>query len=239
LPTTTPTSTIEKIAELGGTPIVHGRNWFEADAHARSLVAATPLGFYIPPFDHPSIWRGHATLVDELVADLSGSLPDVVIASVGGGGLFCGILQGLEEHGATTSTAIAVETTGTAKLAKSLKVDKVVVLEDVSGIATTLGCSNVCDGLWDGVKRWKNAVKSWVATDTQAARACVRFADEERCIVEAACGAALAAVYEPGVLKGLMAGRKPLTRDSIVVVVVCGGSNATVDVLANYRKTYC
>ena len=62
-------------------------------------------------------------------------------------------------------------------------------------------------------------MKGW-AGDGAAARACVRFAEEERMLVEAACGASLAAVYEAGLRKMM----PELTRESKVVVVVCGGN---------------
>lgn len=48
-------------------------------------------GVYVPPFDHPDIWDGHATLVPELVEQLDGVKPAAVVLSVGGGGLFLGV----------------------------------------------------------------------------------------------------------------------------------------------------
>lgn len=45
----------------------------------------------MPPFDHPDIWDGHATLVTELVEQLDGAKPAAVVLSVGGGGLFLGV----------------------------------------------------------------------------------------------------------------------------------------------------
>lgn len=71
---------------------VHGDNWNAADALARQLVAQDPSAAYIPPYDHPLLWEGHSTLVDELAAEM-GERPAAIVASVGGGGLVCGVYE--------------------------------------------------------------------------------------------------------------------------------------------------
>ena len=53
---------------------------------------------FIHPFDHPLIWQGHASLIHEIAktVETSGGYiakPDAIVASVGGGGLLCGVLQ--------------------------------------------------------------------------------------------------------------------------------------------------
>ena len=54
---------------------------------------------YINPFDHPLIWEGHGSVIDELKTDLNGIKPSLIIFSVGGGGLLLGILNGLKGNG--------------------------------------------------------------------------------------------------------------------------------------------
>jgi L-serine/L-threonine ammonia-lyase len=62
-------------------------------------------------------------------------------------------------------------------------------------------------------------IHSAVVSDRAAVSACLQFADDHRVVVEPACGAALAAVYE----------RLPaLDAFSSVLVVVCGGDAGTV-----------
>ena len=46
---------------------------------------------YIHPFDDPALWTGHATMIEEIYADISqfrinNNKPDVIITVVGGGG---------------------------------------------------------------------------------------------------------------------------------------------------------
>ena len=79
-----------------------GENWNAADAKARE--AAQEAGgencLYCPPFDHPLIWEGNASLMHEIAAKVNeiGQV-DAVVVSVGGGGLLCGIQAGIESLG--------------------------------------------------------------------------------------------------------------------------------------------
>ena len=63
---------------------------------------------------------------------------------------------------------------------------------------------------------------------------CWRLADDERILVEPACGVSVALAYD-GRLKHLIKG---LTKESKVVIVVCGGSGVTIEKLVEWRKTY-
>lgn len=74
-----------------------------------------------------------------------------------------------------------------------------------------------------------------LVTDKEAIQACIQFLDDERILVEPACGATLALVYT-GRLREVMKGR--LTEDSKVVLVVCGGSNISLEVLQRYKVEY-
>lgn len=72
---------------------VHGVNWNAADTLARREAAQREGAAYVPPYDNPRLWTGHSTLVDELAVDLA-KPASAVVASVGGGGLLCGIYEG-------------------------------------------------------------------------------------------------------------------------------------------------
>ena len=73
-----------------------------------------------------------------------------------------------------------------------------------------------------------------VLTDADAARACCRFADDERLLVELACGASIAVCYD-GRLRNIL---PHLTPESKVVIVVCGGSNISLGTLVDYRQKF-
>lgn len=91
----------------------------------------------------PLLWTGHATIIDETVRQ--GVRPDAIVVSVGGGGLLCGVIEGVRRNGLSTVPVIAVETEGTASLAGSLQRNRNTEIERITGIATSLGAKKVPD----------------------------------------------------------------------------------------------
>ncbi|PVI00904.1 tryptophan synthase beta subunit-like PLP-dependent enzyme [Periconia macrospinosa] len=236
VPTTTSQYMIEKLNAAGASDVIQvGASWMEADAHLKDVVipAAKERGeipTYVPPFDAQEIWDGNATIVEEVLEDLGGA-PDAVVCSVGGGGLFSGIMQGLIRAGANTVTKVlAVETEGAASLALSLKEGRIATLPAITSIANALGTRSVARQTFEYAQL--ENVKSVVLTDRDAMEGCVRFADDERIMVEAACGVNLALCYG-GRLKKVL---PELTKESKVVIVVCGGSNITAEMLQSYAQ---
>ena len=228
---------VEKIRVAGAAEVVQvGETWKEADEFLRGEMMPSRQGrgqgegedgVYVPPFDHEDVWAGNAGMVMELE-----ERPDVVVCSVGGGGLFCGVMQGLEQRGWEGVDIVAVETEGAASLAKSLQEGELVTLKEITSIATSLGARRVAERAFRyGQER---NVKSVVLSDAEAAMGCWRLADEERLLVEPACGVS-AALCWGGRLKKVLPN---LTPESKVVIVVCGGSNITIEMLVEYRKKY-
>jgi len=206
--------------------ITHGDHWSQADQHVRRLVQENN-GVYCPPFDHELVWQGNATLVAEL-----GRKPDAIVCSVGGGGLFIGILLGLAKRGWSDVPVVAVETHGAASLHDSIKARRLVTLGKIDTIATSLGATTVAEkALSLSLER---PVTPLLVSDAQAAIASYKFADDHKIMVEAACGAALAPAYF-GMLPDVLPG---WSKTSHVVIVVCGGSNISVEKMAEYKSTY-
>jgi L-serine/L-threonine ammonia-lyase len=239
-----------KLRTAGAAEVIQiGTSWREADEHLREMILpGDENGVYIPPFDHPEIWAGAATMVDEIELQLGERsqtglatraaehaakmiAPDAIVCSVGGGGLFCGIMQGLEGSSVSQHTrVIAAETLGAESLHVSVEAKELVTLPAITSIATSLGATRVAKQALDyGLE---DKVLTVVLTDDNAVEACWRFANEERILVEPACGATLAVAYT-GKLKQLL---PDLTAESKVVLVVCGGSNITIEILAAYRQ---
>ncbi|KAE9981068.1 hypothetical protein EG328_011865 [Venturia inaequalis] len=256
VPLTTSDYMISKLKDAGATGVIqHSASWVEADTYLREiLVKRRDEGedaVYVPPFDDPGVWSGHATMVDEVLEQLSevqghyatggdgheekgGDVKlDVVVCSVGGGGLFSGIMQGLSSPSLQDTTKVlAVETRGADSLSQSLLARKLVTLPAITSIATSLGARTVCQRALDyGLQ---DNVTSVVVEDKEAVDACKRFLDDERILVEPACGAALAICYE-GRLRRVM---PELREGSNVVIVVCGGSNISFGILEKYRRDF-
>lgn len=221
VPETTSVRARDLIKMEGAQLVVHGRSWAEANDFAQSLLhdGAT----FIHPFDDPLLWSGHSTMIDE-VAD-AGVKPDAVVLSVGGGGLLCGVLEGLHRHGWTDVPVIAAETEGMASYAGSLAAGEVVELAAVTGIATSLGARRPAARAVEWSR--SHPIASVVVSDRQAVEASLQFLADHRVLVEPACGAALAA---------LEAGCPALDPASNVLAIVCGGVVATVEQLQDWKR---
>jgi L-serine/L-threonine ammonia-lyase len=224
VPHTTPESVRDQIRAIGAQVLVHGQVWDETNHEAKRL-CTMPGAVYVSPFDHPHIWEGHATLIDEAVAQ---ARPlevafDVVICSVGGGGLLCGVLEGLHRNGLSHIPVIAVETEGTASFHASIKAGERVTLPKITSIATSLGAKRVASAAFEWRQRHK--IISVTVTDRQAVNALLTFADDMRTLVEPACGAALALAYDA--LPILDPFKAPL-------IVVCGGIGVDLEKCASH-----
>ncbi|KAL3902449.1 MAG: hypothetical protein SGPRY_012065 [Prymnesium sp.] len=224
VPETTKAIMLDKIRAHGAHVTVHGANWNEADKLARSLVAEDQGAEYIPPYEHPLLWEGHSSLVDELVE--AGVKPGAVVASVGGGGLLCGIALGMQRHGWNDTRLIAAETHGANCLAAAVAAGEPVKLDAITSIATSLGalqCSPTALKLFEQHKG-----ECAMVTDEQAVRACAQMLSHHRVLVEPACGAAIAAaLHEPQ--------RSRLSDLESVVIVVCGGSGVDFNIMEQWR----
>ncbi|MBC7455896.1 MAG: pyridoxal-phosphate dependent enzyme [Massilia sp.] len=212
-----PETTTERARELIGREqaeiIVHGASFQEANALAHSMVG--PDDAFIHPFDDPLLWEGHATMIDEVAR--AGLAPDVVVLSVGGGGLLCGVVEGLRRNALGHVPVIAVETEGADSLAQSMAANARVELPRIASIATSLGARQVSQQAFAYAA--KHPVVSVVVSDQDAVGACLRFMDDQRVVVEPACGASLAVAYAR---VPALAGYKN------VLLIVCGGATATV-----------
>ncbi|XP_052611164.1 serine dehydratase-like isoform X1 [Peromyscus californicus insignis] len=194
--------------------------WDEANTRAQEL-ARRDGWVNVSPFDHPLIWEGHASLVRELKESL-GTPPGAVVLSVGGGGLLAGVTEGLLEVGWRHVPIVAMETRGAHSFNAALQAGRLVTLPDITSVARSLGAKTVAARTLECAKECE--ILSEVVEDREAVSAVQRFLDDERMLVEPACGAALAAVYS-GILGRLQAeGRLRLAQASIVVIV-CGGNN--------------
>ena len=224
LPGNSSLSARQAIAARGAQTIVHGDTWDQAHAFATQL-APQQGAAYVHPFDHPALWAGHATIIDEVVS--TGTPFDCVIASVGGGGLLAGIVQGLHNHGLQHIPVIAVETLGADSLHQSLLAGERITLPAITSIAATLGARQVAQHAFELAR--EHRVISLTVTDAQAVQACLRFADAHRVLVEPACGAALAALSVHA--QRLKEFRAPL-------IEVCGGIGVTFGQLKQWEQQF-
>lgn len=222
VPAITSEAVRQKLRAEGATVIEHGESWDDAHLHALSIAASQNAG-YIHPFDDPVVWTGHASIIEEV--EHLGIKPDVVVLSVGGGGLMCGVLEGLHNVGWKELPVIAVETEGTASLNGSVKAGKRITLKKISSVATTLGARTVAEKAFAWTQHHK--IISHVVSDKDAIEACISFANKYRILVEPACGAALS------VLQG---NASPVKGFKNILMIVCGGSGVSLDTFKEWEQ---
>ncbi|WP_194788394.1 pyridoxal-phosphate dependent enzyme [Pseudomonas sp. UFMG81] len=219
-----PETTTERAKELlrleDATVVVHGSSWQEANERAQSLLG--PGDAFIHPFDDPLLWAGHASMIDEVAA--AGLKPDAVVLSVGGGGLLCGVVEGLQRNGWHDVPVLAVETDGAASLHAAMAAGHTVELPRIASVATSLGAKRVAEQALECTRQ--HPVHSHLVSDRDALEACERLLLDHRVLVEPACGAALALLQRPEVLA-------PYAN---VLVIVCGGATATVEQIRTWLE---
>ena len=215
VPESTPKKTIARLENYGANVKVYGTSWIDAHEHAMTLASKLSEQWaYIHPFDHPTIWKGHSTIIDELVR--GDRKPDSIALSVGGGGLLLGILEGLKRHQWTDVKVYAIETIGAESLHTSLKKDRLVTLDAITSDAKSLGAKTVAQEAFKQAKEY--GVKSLTVTDQQAWHACKQMANEQRVLVEPSCGATLAAINE-----------RRLPPGESIIAIACGGNSITLE----------
>ncbi|KAF2015841.1 tryptophan synthase beta subunit-like PLP-dependent enzyme [Aaosphaeria arxii CBS 175.79] len=228
---------VTKIKAAGAFEVIqHGNAWADADEYMRTeiMTKTTKPTIYAPPFDHPDIWTGNSTIMHEIAAQMpSGTAPDAIICSVGGGGLFNGIHQAMDSLAMHSTTVVAVETEGAHSLKTSMNAGQVVTMPKITSLATSLGCARVTQSTFDYAQRAN--VRTLVLPDAEAAMGCWRLADDERIMVELACGVNVALLYDGRLEQAL---GRPVRKEDKVVVVLCGGSNVTIDMLGQWREEY-
>ncbi|KAI9325033.1 L-serine dehydratase/L-threonine deaminase-like protein [Zopfochytrium polystomum] len=250
-PSSTPASTVARLRSFGATVVVSGAIWDEANAEALAYCEAQRLAGFptvmVHPFDHPDLWAGHASLSTEIFDQAQTLLGpnervDAIVCAVGGGGMLTGILEGLRDM-PHQPAVVAVETNGAASFSAAIKAGQPTNIPSITSIAKSLGMSKVADAVMAARAAYgAGKVVDITVNDREAVKAVISFLDQERYLVEPACGAALAAVYEPGLIAERLrelGGEVELTRDaSVVVVVVCGGSNVTFDAITKWKNEF-
>jgi threonine dehydratase len=133
MPVTTPQQKIDKTRIFGGEFItIRLVGDFFDQCYAAALdYADKTSGFMVPPFDHPDIIEGQATVAAEIMAQLPAEMhPDYIVMPVGGGGLSSGVTSFLREELSDT-TFVFAEPAGAPSLRKSLEAGAIVTLPKV------------------------------------------------------------------------------------------------------------
>lgn len=224
VPTTARQLFIDMIKSQGAEVVIYGNDLDEAGVKAREFLKEVNGG-YVSPYDHPAIWRGHSTIMDEIIHEMP--KPDAVVVAVGGGGLACGMLEGMHRHGWEDVPLYGVETGGAASFAATMKAGKLVSIPKIDTIATSLGAKMITPKLFEWTKI--HEVTPITVSDADAVNAVRYFLDDHFVLVEPSCGAALAAIYNQA---------PELADKKSILVIVCGGIGINWELLNQYLKLF-
>ena len=209
LPGKTPPDRIRAIQSLRAAVTLHGDSWDEANIEAQAISRDSGAA-YIHPFDNVDVMAGQGTIVSELV----GQIPriDVLIASVGGGGLLSGLISAAAAYTPATSV-IGVETEGADSMYQSWRTGRIVELPAITSIAETLGARKTEQRQFDIITGHASALVT--VSDDQAVEALLGLLAEEKLLTEPATACSVAA---------LLTGKVSLKQDENVVIVLCGAN---------------
>ncbi|MDA9189494.1 pyridoxal-phosphate dependent enzyme [bacterium] len=222
VPTTTTKSVVTRLRMEDAQVIIKGDVWDETHLHAINY-ADQITGKLVHPFDDPDLFIGHSSMIQEVHE--SGASFDLVVCSVGGGGLLCGIIEGLVNLGLTNIPVVAVETKGSASFAKSYDLKKLTPINQIDTIATSLGAKQISKTAFEWID--KHPIISHLVSDKLALQACQKFSYDHKVLVEPACGAALSLAYDPNSL---------LKDYKNILFIVCGGVGASIEKYSDWQK---
>ena len=210
MPETAPAVKVEGVKKWGGEVVMAGRTSEDRRIKAEEIAAQQGLAI-VPPFDHPDIVAGQATVALEIVEQL----PEVetVVVPVGGGGLISGIVAGLAavHHDARVW---GVEPIGAPKLHRSLAAGEVVRLDRTGSIADGLITLNVGDIPFAEITRQRERIRGVALVEDDSIRAAVQFLWRTCRLAVEPSGAATTAALLDGLVP----------RSRTTVLVVSGGN---------------
>ena len=131
LPSVTPRQKRERILDIGGEmiEIVIGAETYDEVSAAAAAESDETGALLVPAFDHLAVIAGQGTVIREAIEQL-GSVPDVVVVPVGGGGLLAGTVGWLAAHHPKVRV-VGVEPAGAASVAAAVGAGHPVVLDEI------------------------------------------------------------------------------------------------------------
>jgi threonine dehydratase len=217
MPRFAPLVKVARCRQFGATVVLHGDSFDEARDEANRVAAEGHLT-YIHPFDDPHVIAGQGTLAFEILEQVPDA--EAILVPVGGGGLLAGmatVFHALKPD----LQVIGVEPANAACFAAGLAAEAPVRISTRFTLADGLA---VAEAGKHTLAIARPLVRQMVQVgEEHLALAMLRLAEMEKCIIEGAGAAGLAA---------LLAGSLPGLRGKRVVLLLTGGN---IDPLAHSR----
>jgi threonine dehydratase len=200
---------IENMKQFGATIKIHGNDCIEAEGQARksSEINGKP---YVSPYNDPFVMAGQGTIGLEIESQCDQL--DVVIISVGGGGLIGGTATYLKSIWPNLDV-IACSPENSAVIIHSLKEGKVLDLESKPTLSDGTAGGVEFDSITFPVCQ-KVIDETVLVSEDEIKSAMIKYMENEHQLLEGAAGTAVAALIK----------KKNDLKDQRIGVVICGGN---------------
>jgi threonine dehydratase len=188
MPKTTPLPKVDATRSYGAEVRLEGSVVDECIEAARAEAAASGAVF-VPPFDHPDVIAGQATIGSEIAEEAPDA--EVVVVPVGGGGLISGIATALA-HARPGMKVIGVEAEGAAAMKASITEGRVVTIDRPTTMADGIAVRAPSELTLAHARAYVDDVVT--VTEEEISHAVVLLLERVKAVVEPAGAVALAAV---------------------------------------------
>jgi len=216
MPLATPLNKVMSTRRFGGEVILHGANYDEACVEAQRRCAEQRRTF-IHPFDDDAVMAGQGTLGLELLEQVPDM--DVLVASIGGGGMISGVACAIKELNPKVKV-IGVQTSRLPSMKAAVEAGKPVTLPVSATLADGIAVRRAGEQTFPVVQKYVDEILT--VEEDEIASAILLLLEREKTLVEGAGAAAIAALMHQKVT-GL--------EDKKVAVVISGG-NLDVSILS-------
>lgn len=182
MPVRTASIKVDAVRRLSAEVLLYGENFDEAKSKAIEISKIKKY-VYVPPFDHPDVIAGQATIAIELIQQEP--FIDRIFVPVGGGGLIAGICV-LIKNLIPSIKIIAVETEDTACLNAALKSGYPVNLPFVGSFAEGVAVKKIGDETFRLCKKYIDDI---IIVDTKSICVAIKDLFEETRVVAEPSGA--------------------------------------------------
>jgi len=240
--------------------VTGGKDYSEVLAKAKAAVANNKNCLELSAYDDPNLWRGHASMIEEISKDLKVK-PDAIFCSVGGAGLLAGVMVGCETVGWDDVPIVALETIGSDCFYHSMQTNRrpklsseraaplvegvmtfynekhsveLVSLPAITSVASSLGASSPSAGAVKMALQRKGDIICALVPDALSMQTALAFAADHKFLVELACSTTLVPAYQRPMFNNILPPRSDGKRRT-VVFIVCGGSKISLEDMAKYR----
>lgn len=183
---------LQATRNYGAEVVLEGENFDETNVAVQKFVRETGA-VLIPPFDHPAIIEGQATVALEMFH----VAPDIetLVVAIGGGGLISGVAAAAKLHAAQEGReirVIGVQAEHTAAFQPSLDAGHPITIPTKSTIADGIAVARPGDLTFEYVRRYVDEIVT--VSDDEIASAIVTLLERTKLVVEPAGAAGVAAI---------------------------------------------